>query len=167
MISKYSDHNFHHWIRLIQQTKSNPALCFPFLSIFFFCDINSLHFFFFLFFYTFGSLVSLHISLYLYQIFLSIHLLFTTTTAGIHVRHHHALLLRRLYLSLAVTLFTVTLVTITTGHLSLCLCLSLSRFSSHLSIFSSNRFCFSLQIWEGAVTKQKREVVVWQRGISG
>ena len=49
MISKYSDHNFHHWIRLIQQTKSNHALSFPFLSIFFFYDIHSLHFFFFLF----------------------------------------------------------------------------------------------------------------------
>uniref|UniRef100_A0A0D3BG91 Uncharacterized protein n=1 Tax=Brassica oleracea var. oleracea TaxID=109376 RepID=A0A0D3BG91_BRAOL len=90
-----------------------------------------------------SSSISLRISLYLYQNFLSISSPF----------HHHN---RRPscsspprsfdYVAFFTTIFTVTLVTITTGHLSLCLCLSLYRFSSHLSIFSSNRFCFCLQI---------------------
>ena len=95
MISKYSDHNLHPWIRLIQQTKFNPALSFPFLSIFFSCDIHSLQCFFFLF-SLFISLVhsclctSLSICI---KNFSQFHLLFTTTTAGLHVCHHHALLI--------------------------------------------------------------------------
>ncbi|KAH0887948.1 hypothetical protein HID58_050377 [Brassica napus] len=70
-----------------------------------------------------SSSISLHISLYLYQKFLSISSPF----------HHHN---RRPscsspprsfdYVAFFTTIFTVTLVTITTGHLSLCLCLSLS-----------------------------------------
>nr|VDC85682.1 unnamed protein product [Brassica oleracea] len=67
-----------------------------------------------------SSSISLHISLYLYQKFLSISSPF----------HHHN---RRPscsspprsfdYVAFFTTIFTVTLVTITTGHLSLCLCL--------------------------------------------
>ncbi|KAJ4910247.1 Uncharacterized protein Rs2_04868 [Raphanus sativus] len=64
MISKYSDHNLHHWIRLIQQTRSNPSLSFSFLSTLFFYDIHALRFFifFFLLSHLFGSFLSLHIS---------------------------------------------------------------------------------------------------------
>ena len=96
MISKYSDHNLHHWIRLIQQTKSNPALSFPFLSIFFFYDIHSLHFFFFLFSLSLWfTHVSAHLSLSLSKISLNF---ITTTTAGFHVRYHDALLITSLSL---------------------------------------------------------------------
>lgn len=99
MISKYADHNLHHWINLIQQTRL-ISLYLSLSSLFsssttsFLFTHESVHiFFFFLFSYLFGSLMFLQISLSLYQKFLSILSPLHHHTAGPHVRHHHALLI--------------------------------------------------------------------------
>ncbi|CAG7867089.1 unnamed protein product [Brassica rapa] len=109
--------------------------------------------------------MSLHISLYLYQNFLLI-------SSPLH--HHH----RRPSCSSPPRSFdfvafftTVTLITNTTGHLSLSLSVSyLSLFSSHLSILSSNRFCFFTDLRRrssGVTERHLRLSVVRQRCKAG